>query len=42
MTVITIMSTQRFPAVNAHSEPAPDGRPNTGNVTGRSEVEGAL
>jgi hypothetical protein len=41
MTVITIVSTQRFPALKAQPEPAPGGRPNKGYVTGLSEVEGA-
>jgi hypothetical protein len=42
MTVITIVSTQRFPALKAHSEPAPGGRLITGYVTKWSEVEGTL
>jgi hypothetical protein len=42
MTVITIVSTQRFPALKTQSEPAPGGRPVTGYVTKWSEVEGAL
>jgi hypothetical protein len=42
MTVITIVSTQRFPALKAQSEPAPGGRLITGYVTKWSEVEGAL
>jgi hypothetical protein len=42
MTVITIVSTQPFPALKPESEQVPGGRPATSYVTTWSEVEGTL
>jgi hypothetical protein len=42
MTVTTIVSIQRFPALKAQLELAAGGRPITDYVAGWSEVEGAL